>query len=134
VDVPEKIYTEENVKLWRFKTPVLDIPPEGSVTEFRAEGPVPIMNGETKVGFANIEKVGDQLVAEVVADYSLPERLDVQNGTKVWLVPKLQVQASVEGTYADTNEPCQIPTVVMIKHLEFSTNARLYVPCIEAAL
>lgn len=134
MDIPERIVTAENTRLWRFRTPVLNIPKDGSATDFRADGPVPVKSDGKVVGHATFDRVGDQLIAEVGVDYAIPERLDVQNGTKVWLVPMLSIEASVAGVYEDTQTVCEIPTVVKIVDLVFSTNERLYVPPIEVSL
>lgn len=102
MDVPDRIIGDE-VKLWRFRAEVL-YPREAALYRYR--NPVPVTAGNRIVGFASLMAnvsgsftssayLVRAFLADVAVDYSLPERLDVENGKKLWVLPQVRVTVGV---------------------------------------
>lgn len=82
-------YIDDDVKLWRFQSVVLHRL-EGE-TEYRVRNPIPVTAGGKLVGFASIFCEYGRLIADVAVDYGLPERLDVENGKKLYTLPRVEI-------------------------------------------
>lgn len=77
------------IKLWRFRSQVL--PQTDPNIVYVWKNPVPILVGPKMVGAASIDELLDCLYADCIADYSLPERLEVEAGHRIWTLPNVVV-------------------------------------------
>ena len=78
----------EEEKLWRFLAVIgrCDVTDEHFL--LNVENPVPLFSGDRVVGAANVFFLGDRIIARCVAEYSIPERLDLESAHFVGVVPK----------------------------------------------
>jgi hypothetical protein len=99
-DVPERIITEEDAKIFTVQSTVFVFDDQrqrqmaGDWTDCKVEfvNPVTVLNAEDKIiGCANLELVGKELVATFSLDASTPERLDIETGA-IKLFPFLHSQ------------------------------------------
>jgi hypothetical protein len=76
-------------QFWRF-TSVLLVEPDFNV-KWKWQNPVPIYGAKGLVGFGAVYWAGGALAVDACVEYSIPERLDAENGN-VWTVPFVEVQ------------------------------------------
>lgn len=90
-DLPEKVYTENDARLFvargelcSLTTPWYDT--KGLALQF--ENPVELFDPDlNRVGFASLFKDGGALAAFLFFRYDCPERLNIEFGTPVYVVP-----------------------------------------------
>jgi hypothetical protein len=87
MDIPDRII--EDVRLWRFTATVL--PEVDSNIEYQWQNPLQIYAGDVLVGCGSLYLQDGQFLADCAVDYALAERLDVQTGTEVWCLPRVDV-------------------------------------------
>jgi len=84
-----KIFTQEDVKLFRVKgvLAILDTPfYDYSNTKFLFHNPTPVKDSSNKrVGFANVYLDNNKLMADVILDYFIPDRLDIDIKNNIYL-------------------------------------------------
>lgn len=84
-----KIYTEEDAKLFRVKgiLAILDTPFfDYTDTKFMLHNPTPVKDSShQRVGFANIYIENNRIMADVVLDYFIPDRLDIDIKNGIYL-------------------------------------------------
>jgi hypothetical protein len=86
-DIPDRII--EDAHLWYFTAMVLpDIDPNVS---WQWQNPISVYASGKIVGCGVLFVEDRQLYAECAVDYAIPERLDVESGTKIWCLPKVSV-------------------------------------------
>lgn len=98
-----RIVTSEDTKLFRVTgiVAILDSPfYDFSQTKWTITNPTKIKDTNRKtVGFANVFIQNNKLVAECSLEYNMPERLDIEAQTGIYLVPNgLMVPDTVTGT------------------------------------
>ena len=84
-----KIYTQEDAKLFRVKgvLAILDTPfYDYTNAKFSLHNPTPVKDSSHKrVGFANVYLENNKLMADVVLDYFIPDRLDIDIKNGIYL-------------------------------------------------
>jgi hypothetical protein len=76
--------------LWEIKAKVLELSKDEQLIDWRFANPIPVLSSGKVVGYAALNKDGADIYADVFIDYNIPERLDVEAGTKVWAVPHIE--------------------------------------------
>jgi hypothetical protein len=83
----------EGDRLWRF--PVVVFPTLDGNTRYHWENPVKVTSGGNLVGFASLDippgHTHPRILAYVAVKYDIPERLDVENGVPIYLLPFAEV-------------------------------------------
>ncbi len=76
----ERVFLQEDVKLYRVKTVVANIE-DGRI--YGARNPVPVRNDDWKlIGFADVHQEGYRLIGELAIDYATEERLLIETGSE----------------------------------------------------
>lgn len=97
MDVPDRIITADNTRLWRTEAVVHILDGSEDFTEFRFVNPVPVLDSSGVIrGWAALEVRGKELHASISMEYSLPERLDAEAGPSVWALPRVRYTAPRE--------------------------------------
>lgn len=98
MDIPDRIIGDD-VKLWRFRADVLRRFEPDALYLYR--NPVPVVAGQQLVGFAAIgaeehysrNPPPHRIWADAAVEYELPERLDVETGRRLFLLPRVRISA-----------------------------------------
>lgn len=78
-------------RLWHFKTIVY---PYANEYNWEWSNPVLVYSGQRLIGCASVYIDANRVLCEGILDYATPERLDVENGLKAWLLPRITVKPS----------------------------------------
>jgi hypothetical protein len=109
MDIPDRVIEEEYV--WTFDAIVLSEFDPG--IQYQWMNPVQLFASGKLVGVGNLRSGPKGLVAQCIADYAIPERLDVEAGNKVYVLPRVEVFPVTLGS--------RLPyTVIDIQGLELS--------------
>lgn len=125
MDIPDRII-DDSTKLWRFRAQIIyayDIARAGVARGYRVMNPVPVYADSKLVGFGLVAAGWGTVYADVVVDPAIPQRLDVEVGTKLWyLLPKVTVYYPGEAPLilrADPAYPPPIPVMHQWESWEF---------------
>jgi hypothetical protein len=88
VDIPDRIIGDD-VKLWRFRAMVL--PELDHSCWYHIPSLVNVYSGNTVVGCVNLELQDREIWGDFKVDYSIPPRLDVQAGNRIWCLPNVRI-------------------------------------------
>jgi len=80
---------DDATRLWRFRAEVLSA--VDPAIQYAFGNPVPIHGYGRVIGAGNLEFDGGRLLATCFVNYGCPERLDVEAGRSVWLLPRVKV-------------------------------------------
>lgn len=109
-----------DIKVYRFRAPLLKSLKNMEYVEFKSDGPVPIYNESQKIiGFATISDQRQFGMANCAIDPANPERLDLElNNRQYWMDAILEFRgfmSRIQGGY--------IPTVAIVKGLMLTTTS-----------
>ena len=107
-----------DIRVFRFRAPLLKRGEGMQEIEFRAEGPVPIYNDNDKIiGFGTITDQRAFGMATCAIDPANPERLDLEIGAKTyWLDAILEFRGFMSGVQRG-----YVPTLAYVKGLILTT-------------
>jgi hypothetical protein len=90
--------TEEQAKIYRTKGVILTFVGQLKFCALKVEGIIPVYSDGRVIGcLGEVVTEGESVVAEMILDYSTPERLEIQNGDSLWAEPVLKVITAVTG-------------------------------------
>jgi len=120
-------------KLWRFVSCVLlNRGEQFELTDFRFENPVPVKLDGKLVGFCCLHDESDSTTGfnrrgviwgEFAVEYSIPTRLDVENGAKVWTLPHVSLENWIQVSRAGSPDAAKLmPQIGKITHIELRSD------------
>lgn len=89
-EIPERLITEENTRLWRPEA-VVHVIRSGDLTDYRFSNPIPVYSADRLVGAATLDIRDGAIHATLSVDYSIPERLEAEIG-RIWALPHVTVR------------------------------------------
>lgn len=120
--VPE--INEDNTKLYRVPAAIWLLENEYENMTIVAEGVILVKSGDRVIGCAtSIYNVGNMVVADLIIDYSTPERLELEDDNcSLWAKAKLEITS-----YLVQHDHEEKLTSVRIQHIEI-TKEKLNIP------
>jgi hypothetical protein len=133
MDLPDKIYIEGDIKLWRPEAIVMRLSDTDVFNDYRFENPVPVYSGDLLVGSATLEIRGKDIHASLFVDYEIPERLEAEEGL-IWALPRVTTTHFIRATNNETGEERNFPSVTKIDSLQLRKDCYLDLPALGKPL
>ncbi len=118
----EKVFTQEETKLFRTKALLFQLTGEALRAKVEHAPSVPVFSGEKLIGYASTWQDGPRVSAELVIDYSTPERLEIENGGALYAAPQVEFYQMVETSPYSMQ---WIPTVIRVLQIKI-VNKKLF--------